>query len=114
MKIPAYYELLLDGLDGQTQVEKIVRGVSWTGALLSDGRCGVAMHTQGETRPRMFPSLEGLPVRKAGQAARSWNLEEAGEGMAVINAFYNTNPDTMTLRYDNDPVRQMCPTYFKK
>lgn len=33
---------------------------------------------------------------------------------AVINAFYNTNPDTMTLRYDNDPVRQMCPTYFKK
>lgn len=33
---------------------------------------------------------------------------------AVINAFYNTKPDTMTLRYDNDPVRQMCPTYFKK
>lgn len=33
---------------------------------------------------------------------------------AVINAFYNTNPDTMTLRYDNDSVRQMCPTYFKK
>ena len=33
---------------------------------------------------------------------------------AVINAYYNTNPDTMTLRNDDDPVRQICPTYFNK
>ena len=97
MRIPAYYELLLDGLDGQTQVERIVRGVSWTAALLSDGRCGVAMHTEGESRPRMFTSLEGLPVRKAGRAALSWNFEEAGEGMAVINAFYNTRERAKAL-----------------
>lgn len=32
----------------------------------------------------------------------------------VVNAYSNTNPDTMTLRDDDDPVRQMCPTYFNK
>ena len=31
----------------------------------------------------------------------------------VVNAYYNTNPDTMTLRDDNDPVRQMCPKYHE-
>ena len=90
MKIPAFYELLLDGLESEARVEKIVRGVSWTGALLSDGSCGVAMHTLGETRPRIFETLEGLPARQAARAALSWNFEEAGEGIAVINACYNT------------------------
>jgi len=33
---------------------------------------------------------------------------------AVVNAYYNTNPDTFTIRDDDDPVRQMRPTYFHK
>ena len=33
---------------------------------------------------------------------------------AVVNAYYNTNPDTFTIRDDADPVRQMRPKYFHK
>ena len=86
-----FYELLFAHLpDGELRVERIVRGVSWTAAVLSNGQAGVAMHTAGETRPRMLETLVGLPAREAARAALSWNLEEAGEGMAVLNACYNT------------------------
>ena len=85
----AYYDVLLEGLDESVQVERLVHGVAWTAAVLSDGRCGVAMHTTGETVPRMFDTLAGLPVDEAGKAMLSWNLEEASEAFAAVNAFYN-------------------------
>ena len=89
MKKTEYYNLLLSGLDSEVQVEQLVHGVSWTAAVLSDGRCGVAMHTTGETVARMYDSLIGLPLNVAGQAILSWNLEEASEAFAAVNAFYN-------------------------
>lgn len=86
-----YYETLLKNLPAEDRrVEQIVRGVSWTAAVLSDGQAGVAMHTAGESRPRMLESLVGLPAAEAARACLSWNMEEAGEGMAVLNACYNT------------------------
>ena len=87
-----YYDILLSGLDDSRTVKELVHGVSWTAAVLSDGNCGVAMHTTGETVPRMYDSLIGLPVREAGRAMLSWNFEEASEAFAVVNAFYN-RPD---------------------
>jgi len=86
----AFYEILLAGLPRDVRVERIVHGISWTAAVLDNGSCGVAMHTAGESVRRSFASLEGLPVRDAARAACSWNLEEASEGMAIINACYNT------------------------
>ena len=89
--IPAFYETLLRQLpDRELRVERIVRGLAWTAAVLSNGQTGIAMHTPGETRPRMFPTLLGLPAGEAARALLSWNLEEAGEGMAVANACFNT------------------------
>ncbi len=89
--IPAFYDNLLRELPGEgLRVERVVRGVAWTAAVLSNGQAGVAMRTAGESRPRMFPGLEGLPAAEAARAVLSWNLEEAGEGMAVINACCNT------------------------
>ena len=86
-----YYDTLLKNLPAEgKRVERVVRGVSWTAAVLSDGQAGVAMHTTGESRPRMLESLVGLPAAEAAKACLSWNLEEAGEGMAVLNACYNT------------------------
>ena len=87
-----YYSILLDGLprDPDLRVAQIVRGVAWTAALLSDGRCGVGMRTRGESIPRRFGTLVGLPLHTAAEALLSWNLEEASEGMAVVNAWYNT------------------------
>ena len=58
-------------------------------AVLSDGQAGVAMHTEGESVPRMFETLVGLPAAEAARAVLSWNFEEASEGMAVVNACLN-------------------------
>lgn len=85
----AYYDALLQGLDEEVSVKKLVHGVAWTAAILNDGRCGVAMHTAGETMPRVFDTLIGLPVSEAGKAILSWNMEEASEAFAAVNAFYN-------------------------
>ena len=99
----SYYEILLAGLPWNLTVQKLVHGISWTAAVLSNGLTGVAMHTPGETVPRMFESLVGLPLDQAGQAMLSWNMEEAGEAFAAVNAFYNhigcgfVKPEAKTL-----------------
>ena len=99
----SYYEILLARLPGGLTVQKLVHGISWTAAVLSDGRTGVAMHTPGETVPRMFESLVGLPLDQAGQAMLSWDMEEASEAFAAVNAFYNhagcgfVKPEAKTL-----------------
>jgi uncharacterized protein (DUF4213/DUF364 family) len=99
----AYYDILQAGLPQDLTVAELIHGVSWTAAVLSDGRCGVAMHTTGETVPRMFGSLIGLPLNQAGQAMLSWNMEEASEAFAAVNAFYNhpgcgfVKPEARTL-----------------
>ncbi len=85
----AYYDILLQGLDNSVKVRKLVHGVSWTAAVLSDGKCGVAMHTTGDTVPRIFDTLVGLPVNEAAKAILSWNMEEASEAFAAVNAYYN-------------------------
>ena len=87
----AYYDILQSALPDSVFVERLVHGISWTAAVLSDGSVGVAMHTPGETVPCMFGSLIGLPLKQAGQAMLSWNMEEASEAFAAVNAFYN-NP----------------------
>ena len=83
----AYYDALLQGLDEAVKVKNLIRGVAWTAATLSNGRCGVAMHTAGETIPRMFDTLIGLPISEAGKAILSWNMEEASEAFAAVNAY---------------------------
>ena len=99
----AYYDILQAGLPQDLTVAELIHGVSWTAAVLSDGRYGVAMHTTGETVPRMFGGLIGLPLNQAGQAMLSWNMEEASEAFAAVNAFYNhpgcgyVKPETRTL-----------------
>lgn len=92
-----YYDYLRAGLPEDLSVERIVRGVSWTAAVLSDGSVGVAMHTTGETVPCLFDSLVGRPLSDAGEALLSWNMEEAGEALAAVNAFYN-RPDCACVK----------------
>ena len=85
-----YYDILIDGISAEIYVSRIIHTRSWIAAELSDGRYGIALHDKLQSRERMFPTLEGLTARKAAEAVRSWNLLEASEAMAVINAFYNT------------------------
>lgn len=99
----SYYDILQQGLPEELCVRRLVHGISWTAAVLSDGSVGVAMHTAGETVPRMFESLIGLSLRETGRALLSWNMEEASEALAAVNAFYNSvdcpyvNPESKTL-----------------
>lgn len=86
----SYYDLIISNMESGTRVERLVHGISWTAAVLSDGRTGVAMHTAGDIAPRMFPALYGMDAKDAAEAAKSWNFEEASEGVAVINAYFNT------------------------
>ena len=98
-----YYELLLSPLPEDLVVRQLVHGVSWTAAVLSDESVGVAMHTAGDSVPRMFDSLVGRPLSEAGRAVLSWNMEEASEALAAVNAFYNrpdspyADPESRTL-----------------
>ena len=80
-----YYEVLISGLkDSDLTVKNIVHGASWTAAVLSNGNAGVAMHTEGESRPRRQGRLEGMSVFQAAESVLSWNMEEANEGMAPL------------------------------
>ena len=103
MSVTDYYDILLNGLPDDLTVERLVHGVSWTAAVLSDGSTCVAMHTSGETVPRMFENMTGLPLKEAGKAMLSWNMEEASEALAAVNAFYHSRaegfvvPDAKTL-----------------
>lgn len=85
-----YYKILVSGVSSELSVKNIVRGISWIGAELSDGSFGIAMNTPGETYPRIKESLVGLSAKEAAACILSWNMQEASEAMAVINAFYNT------------------------
>ena len=87
-----YYDILREGVPDDLYVQNLVHGVSWTAAVLSDGSVGVAMHTTGETVPRIFETMIGLPLKEAARALMSWNMEEATEALAAVNAFYN-RPD---------------------
>ena len=84
-----YYDILQQGLPEDLRVARLVHGVSWTAAVLSDGKVGVAMHTAGDAVPRVFDSLVGRSLHEAGRALLSWNMEEASEALAAVNAFYN-------------------------
>ena len=95
----AYYACLRAGLPEGLRVRELVHGVAWTAAVLSDGSAGVAMHTPGETVPRKFDTLVGLPLTCAGEALLSWNMEEASEALAAVNAFYN-RADSAFVRRD--------------
>ena len=86
----ALYEALSSGVTGDAPVTALTAGDRWSMAETADS-LGLGMATCGSTVPPLFPAgLRGLPLREAAKAAASWNLEEAGFGLAAANAFYNT------------------------
>ncbi len=101
------YRTLVKGIDPSLTVKRIVKGKSWTGAELSNGSFGIAMHTAGSSVERMNESLVGLPANTAALSVMSWNFEEASEGMAVINAFYNSL-DRMKELKASVPYERVC------
>ena len=85
----ALYDALIDGVKSADPIEYARLGERW--ALIETASAsGMAMFTEGRSIAPMFPSMEGLSLREAAEAVKSWNLEEASLGLAAANAFYNT------------------------
>ena len=83
------YDVLIEGVAPET-VTGTLSGQCWT-AVETENTFGMAMTTPVDTAPRMLSGdYVGKGLRELAGTAKSWNLTEAGFGMAAINAFYNT------------------------
>lgn len=86
------YNGLIDGISSDALVTDALMGTCWTAVEAAD-HFGMAMTTPVDTAPRMLSGeYPGKALKELAQAAKSWNLTEAGYGIAAINAYYNTLP----------------------
>ena len=103
----ALYDTLLSGMDGADAVTSTVSGQCWT-AVETKHSFGMAMTTQGDTAPRMLGGdYDAMPLKELAQACISWNLREAGFGLAAVNAYYNT-PERLKRLHAYEPFENYC------
>jgi len=103
----ALYDTLIDGISSDSTVTGTLVGQCWT-AVETGNHFGIAMTTPVDTAPRMLSANHtGLSLRELAQAAKSWNLTEAGFGMAAINAYYNT-PQQLEFLDAYEPFEKYC------
>lgn len=103
----ALYDILIDGIDTDAVVTNTLMGDCWTAVETAD-RFGMAMTTPVDTAPRMLDrDYCGMPLKELARAAKSWNLTEAGFGMAAVNAWYNT-PERLEQLRAYEPFDNYC------
>ncbi len=69
---------------------------------------GVAMTTAGDSIAPMYPDgFLGLELNEAAKAVKSWNMAEAGFGLAAANCFFNT-PERMDELGCYEPFENYC------
>lgn len=101
------YDVLIDGIACDAPVTGTLSGQCWTAVETSD-RFGMAMTTPVDTAPRMLgKDYTVLSLKELAQASKSWNLAEAGFGMAAVNAFYNT-PERLADLDAYEPFDNYC------
>ena len=101
------YDALIDGISSPAVVADTLMGQCWT-AVETGEHFGMAMTTPVDTAPRMLSGdYTGRCLKELAQAAKSWNLTEAGFGMAAINAFYNT-PQRLEALNAYEPFENYC------
>lgn len=106
----AVYDSLIDGMGSDADeitVGQVFSGERWAMAAAGT-RFGIAMEGVGATAPLMYEQgLQGLTLREAAKAVQSWNFTEAGMGLAVINAYYNT-AERMAELHCAEPFDNYC------
>ena len=101
------YDALIDGISSDAVVADTLMGQCWT-AVEAGAHFGMAMTTPVDTAPRMLSGdYAGRSLREVAQTAKSWNLTEAGFGMAAINACYNT-PRRLEALHAYEPFDHYC------
>lgn len=85
------YDELIDGIDPRLTVTAASIGLQWCRVTSSGGGIGMAYAIAERSRPALLqaPTMVGMPLKAIAELARSWNLAEAGIGMAAINAHYS-------------------------
>lgn len=97
------YDSLIDPIPAEIEVLDVVCGLTWTAVRNSKGDIGLALTTNLQTRPLISREYIGLPLRTVAGFVKSWNLLEAGIGMAAINSYYNTTARLIELNsFQND------------
>ena len=84
------YDSLIAPIDPARRVKSVFVGNCWTVVTADDGTVGVAMTTHLATVPQQCCDYAGMALRDLAGYIKSWNLVEAGIGMAAINAWYNS------------------------
>ena len=101
------YDALIDGISSDAVVTGTLMGECWT-AVETENHFGMAMTTPVNTAPRMLSGdYTGKKLKELAQAAKSWNLTEAGFGMAAVNAYYNT-PERLEALGAFEPFDNYC------
>ena len=101
------YDVLIDGILSDAVVTNTLSGECWT-AVETESSFGMAMTTPGDTAPRMLDlGFDGMSLEQLAQGAKSWNLVEAGFGMAAVNAYYNT-PHRLQALKAFEPFENYC------
>lgn len=84
------YDALIAPIPADVTVTGGAVGLRWCRILTSEGGLGLAYTMPEQSRPPLLeaPTLQGRRLRDVAALAKSWNLAEAGIGMAAINAWY--------------------------
>lgn len=106
------YDALLAEMDRDADAARIVRAGSYRSWAMAetDDSTGIAMAgDQAAIAPMYESGFDGLSLKAAAGAIKSWNLREAGIGLAAANAWYNTNAHIAALNaaepYENHAMR---------
>ncbi len=91
------YDSLIEHIDPSVRVKNVFVGNCWTVVTSDSGTMGAAMTTHLATLPQLSTNYTGLPLRTLAGHIKSWNLVEAGIGMAAINAWYNSSERMLSL-----------------
>ena len=101
------YDALIGGIASEAPVTGTLMGQCWT-AVETAEHFGMAMTTPADTAPRMLSrDYIGMTLGELASAAKSWNLTEAGFGLAAINGFYNT-PARLDALGAYEPFENYC------
>lgn len=101
------YDALIENMASHDRVSGTLMGQCWT-AVETENYFGMAMTTPSDTAPRMLTGeYVGKDLKELAGAAKSWNLVEAGYGMAAINAYYNT-PQRLEQLNAYEPFDRYC------
>ena len=85
------YDRLIDPIPEDLTVTAASVGPKWCRITSCEGGAGMAFSMPASTRPALHENGEfvGARLRDVAQRAKSWNLAEAGMGMAAVNSWHS-------------------------